>query len=653
MKIAVYLCACGANISEGIDFAAISLELGQRADVAYVKTIDFICSEEGKQAVEADLRELRPDRVVVAACSPREYERALMDTVERGGMNRYFLQFVNIREQVAWVTPDRVQAAAKAAAQIHGALARVARHRPLEKKQLEVCRDLLVIGAGPAGLKASLALAEAGRKVLLVEKSPALGGMPSRYEELFPNMECGPCLLEPAIGDVIHGPHSANLEYLTMAEVSGVKGYYGNFTVTVHQRPRFVDAEMCVGCAECVAPCPVTTPNEFDCGLSLRKAMAFPYPGALPNIPFLDEKTCLRQTGADCTACQAACPVEGAVRFDDAPRTVERTVGAIIVAVGASLYDCRNLPELGHGTVPGVYTSLEFERIMASNGPTAGELRRHDGEAPGSVAIVHCVGSLSADHRPYCSGVCCEYAFKFNHMIEKKLPGTKIHHLYRELVMPGKEDFTLSNHARHNPHSTFSRYGAAAQVKVRQGQGDAVIDYQDEEGKPRSVSADLVVLCPAVTGSEGSERLAAILETPRDNFGFFEELHGRIDSSQSKVKGIYIAGACQAPMDIQKAVNQGMACAGYVLSGLAEGRTLEIDPITAWVEEERCSRCRTCGSVCPYKAISFPDDKEAASVNALLCHGCGTCVAACPAGAMRGNHFENDQIMAEIGALLV
>ena len=651
MKIAVYLCACGANISERIDFPELSRELGRRADVAYVKTADFICSEESKQAVEAELREHRPDRVVVAACSPREYERALGDVLERAGMNRYFLQFVNIREQVAWVTPGREQATAKAAAQIHAALARVANHRPLERKELEVCRDVLVIGAGPAGIKAALTLAEAGRKVLLVEKSPALGGMPSRYEELFPNMECGPCLLEPAIGDVLHGPHSANLEYLTLAEVTGVKGYYGNFTVTVRQSPRHVDAELCVGCGECVAPCPATTPNEFDCGLSLRKAIAFPYPGVLPNIPFLDEKCCLRQTGDGCTACQAACPVEGAVRYDDAPRTIERAVGAIIVAVGAGLYDCRELPELGYGTVPGVYTSLEFERIMASNGPTGGELRRHDGEAPGSVAIVHCVGSLSADHRPYCSGICCDYAFKFNHMIEKKLPGTKILHLYRELVMPGKEEFTLYAHARHNPHASFARYGAP--VKVKQGEGHAVVDYQDEEGRPRSVAADLVVLCPAVTGSGGAGHLAGILETPRDAFGFFEELHGRTDSAQSKVKGIYIAGACQAPMDIQKAVNQGMAAAGYVLSGLAEGRKLEIDPITAWVDDERCSRCRTCGSVCPYKAISFPDDQEAASVNALLCHGCGTCVSACPAGAMRGNHFENDQILAELGALLV
>jgi heterodisulfide reductase subunit A len=122
--------------------------------------------------------------------------------------------------------------------------------------------------------------------------------------------------------------------------------------------------------------------------------------------------------------------------------------------------------------------------------------------------------------------------------------------------------------------------------------------------------------------------------------------------AQSKVKGIYLAGTCQAPMDIAQATSQAMAAAGYVLSGLAAGKKLVIEPISASVDEERCSGCRICGGVCPYKAITFKDDTRTSSVNALLCHGCGTCVAACPAGAIQGNHFTNKQILAEIEAIL-
>ena len=652
MKTAVYLCSCGATMSERIDFARLTDDLRALADVFYVRTIEYLCSEDSKQYLRNDLSTERPDRVVVAACSPREYERAFMDVLESAGMNRYLLQFVNMREQVAWVTPDPAKATAKAAALIRGAVARVARHRPLERKEFDACRDVLVIGAGPAGLKAALSLAEAGRTVLLLEKNPILGGMPIRYEELFPKMECGPCLLEPALADVLHGPYQDNLECLTMAEVTNLKGYYGNFTVTITQSPRFVDGELCVGCGECIPPCPAATPNPFNFGLDQRKAIDFAFPGALPNVPYIDQASCLRTSGADCDLCRTACPVEGAIEFGLAPRTLERTVGAIIVAVGAGLYDCSQLPELGYGNIPGVYTSLEFERIFAANGPTGGDLRLPNGDPPESVAIVHCVASCSSDRQPYCSSICCEYAFKFNQMIEHKLPGTSIHHLYRELRLPGKEAFALYNHARHNPHASFHRYSGFEPVCISSGEGGPTIKYLEENGERQQVKADIVVLCPAVTGSEGTRHLAQRLGVSCDAFGFLEAMHGRLDATQSKVKGIYMAGACQAPMDIQSAISQGMACAGYVLSGLAEGKKLEVESITSWVQEESCSRCRTCGSVCPYQAISFPADGAAAFVNALLCHGCGTCAAACPAGAMQANHFTNDQILAELEGIL-
>jgi heterodisulfide reductase subunit A len=651
MRTGVYLCSCGTNISERIDFHRLTEELLERAGVAYVKPAGFLCAEDGKQFLETDLGEERPERVVIAACSPREYERAFMEVLERAGMNPYFLQMANIREQVAWVTPDVEQATGKACAQIRGAAARVRLHEPLFKTELEAVRDVVVIGAGPAGLKCALALAEAGRKVVLVEKSPVLGGLPVRFEDLFPSMECGPCMLEPVLGEVLHGPHSANIEILTMAEVCGIKGYYGNFQVTVRRTPRFVDTEQCIGCGECIPPCPVAVPNEFNCGLDTRRAIALPFPGALPNAPFLDAQACLRSQAEECTLCRDACPVEGVVRYDERARTVERPAGAIVVAAGFGLYDCRGIPELGYGTVPGVRTGLEFERMLASNGPTGGKLQRPDGAAPASVAIVHCVGSLDQRHRPYCSGICCDYAFKFNHLIEKKLPGTKVHHFYKELVMPGKEEFALYEHARRNPHAAFVRY-AAGGLRVSGSEGGAVVEYEDSGGRRGSVTADLVVLCPAVTGAEDGGGLSRILGAPRDRFGFFEELHGRMDSAQSRIKGIYLAGACQAPMDIQRAVSQGMSAAGYILSGLADGRKLEIEPITASVDEARCSGCRTCGSVCPYQAIGYAPEGRRASVNSLLCHGCGTCAAACPSGAIRGNHFTNEQILAEIEAVL-
>jgi len=475
--------------------------------------------------------------------------------------------------------------------------------------------------------------------------------MPVRYEDLFPNMECGPCLLEPLMAEVLHGPHASRIELLTLAEVCGLKGYYGNFQVAIRQTPRQVDAEQCIGCGECIPPCPVSVPNEFNFGLDKRKAIALPFLGALPNVPFLDARACLRSRGEECTACRDACPIDGVVRFGETAQTIERTAGALIVAAGFGLYDCRNLPELGYGTVPGVCTSLEFERILASSGPTGGELKPPDGEPARRVAIVHCAGSLDERHRPYCSGICCNYAFKFDHLIEKKLPGTRIHHFYRELAVAGKEEFALYDEARRNHHATFVRYVAGG-LRVSGPEGGLAVEYEDSAGSRGRIAADVVVLCPPVTGAADAGDLSRLLGIPLDRFGFFAELHGRMDSAQSGIKGIYVAGACQAPMDISRAVSQAMAAAGYVLSGLADGKKLEISPITAVVNEARCSGCRTCAGVCPYQAISYPPEGRVASVNPLLCHGCGTCVAACPCAAIRGNHFTGEQILAEIEAVL-
>ncbi|MBF0328768.1 MAG: CoB--CoM heterodisulfide reductase iron-sulfur subunit A family protein [Nitrospirae bacterium] len=647
MKIGVYFCKCGTNISDKIDSEKVKAGLPS-GDLAF-KTIDFMCSEDGKETLEKDIKENGIERVVVSACSPRDHENTFMRVLSKAGINPYLMQMVNVREQIAWVTEDNEKATEKAGRYINAAICRVELHDPLEKKEIDICPDVLVIGAGPAGLKTALSIAESGRKVIIVEKTPVMGGMPVRYEELFPNMECGPCMLEPVLGDILHGEHAENIELLTIAEVVDVVGSYGNFTATIKQKPRYSDIHKCIGCGECIEPCPVSAKNIYNCNLSERKAISFPFAGALPNAPFIDDAICLKKKGQDCNLCKDACPVDDAIVFDDAERVIERNVGAIVVAIGSDTYDCTRIPNLGYGKIPDVHTGIEFERILASNGPTYGEIQTSQGTAPKSVAIIHCVGSLDKKHKEYCSGICCQYAFKFNHLLESKLPGTKIHHFYKELVIPGKEEFHLYQHAKGNQNSAFIRYEDIESLTITEKDGKKIIKNSADK---KEFEADMVILCPAVVPTLESGKLGDILEATHDKFGFFEELHGRMDSAQSKIKGVYLAGTCQSPMDIQKTMNQGMAVAGYILSGLVAGRKLEIKPITAVVEEDRCSGCRVCVLVCPYKAVAYDAEKGSSVVNEVLCQGCGTCVSACPVGAIKGNHFTNNEIFAEIEGVL-
>lgn len=649
MKIGIYFCNCGNNIAEKIRSEAVVEASRSFPDLPFVTIVDFLCSEDGRMQFEAQLKTEQPDRVIVAACSPRDHEATFRRCLRNAGVNPYLLQMVNIREQIAWVTEDPAAATEKAIAAIRGAVMRVRLQQPLEKRELHVCPDALVIGAGPAGMKAALALAEAGRSVTLVERTPFIGGLPVRFEELFPALECAPCMLEPLMADLLHGEYPGKIELMTMAELIGVTGFYGNFIVKIRQKPRHVSLHECIGCGECAEACPVRTSNAFNSNVSERKAIDFAFAGVLPNAPYLLEDICIRSKGEECRACKDACPMGAEViGLDEEEILVERTVGVIILAIGTRLYDASKIVNLGLGTLPDVYDALQFERILSSTGPTGGEIVTTTGTVPSSVAIIHCVGSLDPAHQPYCSGICCQYAFKFNHLISQKLPETTITHYHRELVVPGKEAHTLFGLVTGNNNTSLKRYEAIGDLMVtRNDNGRLQVCVQGE-----GAAADMVILCPAVIPADGADSLAALLDVGRDPFGFFQELHGRVDTAQSSIKGVYLAGACQEPMDVRMAMLEGMATVGHALSGLQPGRTIEIEPINAEVDQARCAGCRLCVSVCPYRAISFDGEHHASQVNTVLCHGCGTCVAACPAGAIIGHHFTNEQILAEIEGVL-
>lgn len=670
--VGIYLCSCGTNISETIDIDELSRFSSSLDTVAYVKSNALLCSEEGKHFIAEDIIRQKPDRVVIVACTPKEHEKTFRNVLQKAGLNPYLFQMVNIREQVAWVTADKTVATEKAKAYIRAAVRRVALQEPFEKKEIDCNTDALVIGAGPAGIEAALVLARAGRKVTLVEKNSFVGGRVARYEDVFPKLECASCMLEPKMDDVLH---NENIELLTGSEVQEVLGFLGNFVVKIHKKASFVDKEKCIGCAACFEQCPVKTKNEFDYNLSERKAIHVPYTGALPNVPVIDTKTCRRFEGRtelyrealeaglitqeefdtfkgyDCQICKQACAFD-AINYEDMDTVIERNVGGIIVATGFDLFDTSVLPQYGYGRLPEVYTSLEFERILAQTGPTAGKLLMKNGEEPESLAIIHCIGSRDKDYKDYCSGVCCLYALKFAHMIRKHSPSVKVFDIYADWCVPGKDNQAFLDSIRDWENIQLIRTGLPMNVVLKQKERNIDLFCDDGSEKTRKISADMVVLCPAMIASKDTEKLSELLQISRSKEGFFAEGHSKLAPVSTNIEGIFIAGCAQGPKDIQNSVAQAAAAAGQVLSLLVPGRKLELDVMTAEIDEKACAECRMCISLCPYKAIVLDKQKNVAVVNTVLCKGCGTCVAACPSGSAKSRHFTNEQIYAEIEGVL-
>ena len=640
-RIGVYVCKCGPNIGDRVDVDSIVNDIKDVEDVATAKSHNLLCSEDGLKFLKSEIKREKLSRIVIAACSPKMHEQKFMRACEEAGMNPYLMQMTNIREQCAWVTPDKADATEKAMSFTIAAINRVSLQEPIERKEIEIQPDVLVVGGGVAGLEATLALAQKGRKVYLVEKSPCIGGVTARFEEVYPTMECAPCMIAPELQEVLQ---KENIETFTHSEVEEVLGSFGNFTVKIRKKARYVSEEACIGCGECFEPCPVEVPNEYDEGLSKRKAIYLPFAGALPNVPVIDKDNCKRLKGEECNACKDSCPFE-AIDFDDEDKLIEKKVGAIILATGSTLLDPKALPQYGYGKFNNVLTALQLERLNASNGPTGGKVLLKNGKEPGSIAFIHCVGRKE---KGYCSGICCMYSLALAHLMSEKLPDVKIYSLYSDLCLPKKEHQKMYNEVV-DRGAEFIRSDETAGVSAK---GEKLAVEYKTDSKRGEISVDMVVLAPAVEPNPDTERIAELLDIIRDDHGFFSEEHALMKPFATTLEGVFVVGSCQGPKDIGDAVAQGGAAAGSILSRLIPGERLELEAKVSEINEDLCGGCNTCLSLCPYSAISRDEEKKVSVVDETLCRGCGTCVAACPTGAARARHFTKEQIFAEIKGVL-
>jgi heterodisulfide reductase subunit A len=648
-RIGVFVCHCGLNIGAVVDAKAVAEYAATLPNVIVSVDNKYTCSDPGQEEIKKAVKNEGLNRVIVASCSPRMHEPTFRKAVEEVGLNKYLMEMVNIREHVSWVhMQEKVKATEKAKDLVRMAVMRAALLQALPKKEVSIIDKALVIGGGVTGINSALDLANQGFKTYLVEKTPTIGGYMAMLDKTFPTLDCSICILAPMMVDAGNHP---NIELLTYSEVTQVDGFVGNFKVKVKKKARYVDMDLCNGCGDCGEACPVRIPNSFDVNLGKRGAAYVPFPQAVPLRYTIDSQNCLNFNYGICQTCQTICPKQ-AIDFNQVDEEIELDVGTIIVATGFETYDPMPKREYGYGVYKNVITSIEFERIKNAAGPTHGKvIRPSDGKEPLRVGFIQCVGSR--DYRvghEYCSNVCCMISIKQAVQIKEKHPEAEVYIFAIDIRAFGKGFEEIYRRAR-DMGVVFIK-GRASEVIEDIKTGDLIVSAEDlYVGKQLEIELDMVVLATALLPRADTKDLAQTLNISLGQEGFFLEAHPKLRPVDTFTDGIFLAGASAGPKDVPECVAQGKAAASAAASLMARGK-IEIEAITAYVDEELCIGCELCTLECPYGAIQMIEDINKAEVIEDVCKGCGTCAAACPQFAIYMKHYTDEQILAQVRAAL-
>lgn len=654
MKIGVFICHCGTNISATVDVEKVCREARRLPKVSYAADYKYMCSDPGQNLVKDAIAKHGLDLIVVASCSPNLHEKTFRACAEAAGINPYLVEVANIREHCSWVHSDREKATAKAVELVRLAVTKVAHNRPLQKTYIPVEKRVLVIGGGISGIQAAIDIAFAKYPVVIVEREPSIGGRMARFDKTFPTLDCAACILTPKMVTVAQSKYATIHTY---SEVEEVTGHVGDFTVRIRKKSRSVDLRKCTGCGACFAKCPVKVTSEFDLGLGTRKAIYVPFPQAVPNVPVIDRQNCLYFKTKKCGLCKKACLAE-AIDYQMQDEIIEEKFGAIIIATGFTQFDYSVYGEYGYGKYKDVITGLHFERMANSSGPTAGKIiRPSDGKEAKDVVFIQCVGSRDEQKgMAYCSRLCCMYTAKHALLLKEHNHNAQAYVFYIDIRAAGKnyEEFVKKVQDEHGAVYLRGRVS-----RIFEKAGKLVVRGADTlSGAQIEIKADLVVLATGLIAQNDSERIAQMLHIPYDQNRLFTEAHPKLAPVETITSGVFLTGACQSPKDIPDTVATASAASVKALGLLVQDK-LEREPLVARVNKSLCSGCQSCVEACPFNAIevkeiedkAFKGKRNVAEVIEGVCTGCGNCTAVCRMSAIDLEGFSNRQIMEEIAAL--
>lgn len=659
-RVGVYVCNCGGNIGDVVQCSQVAKALGKLPNVVATHSEMFMCSDPGQKLILDDIKEKGVNRVVVGACSIFLHEQTFRNTVQSAGINPYLYYHIGLREQNSWVHHHQPkEATEKAIRMMSAGVAKARKMKPLEPVKLSAEKHALVIGGGVAGLRAALDMARSGLQVTLVEKSHYLGGRMAQWEVVFPTKEKARTLLHRLIDNVLAEP---NITIHTGAEVVNTKGYVGNFEITIRQIPRGVRGDF-PELEKAIEVCPIRQRNQYDYGLSTRKAIYKRYEGCVPSSAVIDWENCTK-----CGECVKVAP-EGMIDLNEEPQEFDINVGAVVIATGFKPYE-PFYGEMGWKEFPEVITLPQLHRLLDTEGPSGGKFY-WNGHPVRDVALVHCVGSRQIEgvHRRqpdgnvnnYCSRVCCTASLSAATLIRDKFPDTKVYNIYEDIRTYGRghEDYYREAGKK---QVTFLRYFAEEipqVVKAPEGDKRPLLVKVNDHltwGEEIELPVDLVVLAVGMMPSPVDDLIEMFKVAP-GNDRFLLEVHPKLRPVETAVTGVVLAGTAQGPMNINESCAAAEAAASKVAILLGSAQ-VELEPYVAQVDSERCQGAGECVKYCPQEEAirleTFTENGKTfqrAVVTPANCNGCGICVAVCPNRAIDVAGWRLDEYEAMVEAI--
>ncbi|MEK8017120.1 MAG: FAD-dependent oxidoreductase [Candidatus Parabeggiatoa sp.] len=405
-------------------------------------------------------------------------------------------------------------------------------------------QTILVVGGGISGMTAALEAAECGKDVILIEKNPSLGGRVSQLYKYFPKM-CHPtCGMEINVRRI---KANKRVRVMTLAEVSGVTGDAGNYSVNIKHSPRYVN-DNCTACGACTAAVETEFDDEYHYGLKKRKGAYLPFFMAYPQRYVIDPR--LIGT-ADADKAKAACQYE-AIDTDMADENLTLNVGAIIWATGWKPYDANKIQPYAYDRNPNVITSVEFERLMDPMGPTGGKiLRPSDGKEAKDIAFIQCAGSRDRNYLKHCSRICCTASLKQTTYVREQYGDDGKSTIYYIDIRAIDRFEDLYHKAKADSTVNFIK-SKVANITLDKATGNPILNGVDTEGYNRySTQHELVVLAIGMEPSVDFNQLGVKMAVNE---------HGFIENDPSN-GGMFGAGVATDALDVNRAVQSATASA--------------------------------------------------------------------------------------------